>query len=198
MAFLKFSGPRRILLLTRTLWAAGVLALALLGAAGTEGRAQTPAPTEYQVKAIFLFNFAQFVEWPPKAFPAAQAPIVIGVLGQDPFGTYLDEAVLGELVGTHPLVVRRFKRGENITACHILFVSRSEAGQFAAIVPRLRSLGVLTVGDFDGFIHQGGMIRFVTVNNKIRLRVNVEATRAAGLTISSKLLRPAMVAQDSD
>jgi len=183
MAILNLSWPRRIPL-RRLLRAAGLLALLLLGAAGSPARAQTPATPEYQVKAVFLFNFAQFVEWPPKAF---------GVLGDDPFGSYLDEAVQGERVGTHPLVARRFRRIEDITACHILFISRSEAGHFASLAPRLRPLGVLTVADFDGFIREGGIIQFVTVKNKIRLRINLEAARGASLLISSKLLRPAMI-----
>jgi len=199
MAFLNPPETRRIIPLTGALRAACALVLAVMGLAGTEGRAQTPAPPEYQIKAVFLFNFAQFVEWPPKAFSDEQAPIVIGVLGEDPFGSYLDEAVQGEKIGAHPLVARRFRRVEDITACHILFISQSEAGHFASIVPRLKALGVLTVGDFDSFIRQGGMVRFVTVNNKIRLKINVDAAKAAGLTISSKLLRPAMiVVQESE
>jgi len=101
--------------------------------------------------------------------------------------------VQGERVGTHPLVARRFRRIEDITACHILFISRSEAGHFASLAPRLRPLGVLTVADFDGFIREGGIIQFVTVKNKIRLRINLEAARGASLLISSKLLRPAMI-----
>ncbi len=169
------------------------MALTLLGGAGALARAQTPPTPEYQVKAVFLFNFAQFVEWPPKVLGGDQAPIVIGVVGDDPFGPYLDEAVQGERIGTHPLVARRFRRIEDITACHILFISRSEAGHFESMAPRLRALGILTVADFDGFIRQGGIIQFVTVKNKIRLRINVEAAKGASLTISSKLLRPAMV-----
>jgi len=192
MAILNPSRPRRIPL-RRLLRVAGLVALLLLGTAGSPARAQTPATPEYQVKAVFLFNFAQFVEWPPKAFGDDQAPIVIGVLGDDPFGSYLDEAVQGERIGTHPLVARRFRRIEDITACHILFISRSEAGHFANLAPRLRALGILTVADFDGFIREGGIIQFVTVKNKIRLRINLEAARGASLMISSKLLRPAMI-----
>lgn len=193
MAFLN-PPPSRLVPLHRALRVTGLLALALLAAAGGTARAQTPATPEYQVKAVFLFNFAQFVEWPPKALGGDQSPIVIGVLGEDPFGPYLDEAVQGERIGTHPLVSRRFRRVEEVTACHILFISRSESGHFESLMPRLRALGILTVADFDGFVSQGGIIQFVTVKNKIRLRINLEAARGASLTISSKLLRPAMVA----
>jgi hypothetical protein len=169
------------------------LAAALCGlAAAAPARAAAPS-VEYQIKAVFLFNFAQFVEWPADAFHDAHAPFVIGVLGEDPFGAYLDEAVRGEKIGERPLVVRRYRPGDDIADCNILFISRSEAGRIEPIIARLRGHHVLTVGEDDGFIRQGGILRFVTENHKIRLRINMEAARAAGLTISSKLLRPAMI-----
>ena len=158
------------------------------------GVAAQSAPTpEYRLKAIFLFNFAQFVEWPASAFPEPDTPLVIGVLGEDPFGPYLDETVRGETVNDHPLAVRRYRRVEEIGACHILFVSRAEQGHLGEILDSLKDRSVLTVSDADGFARRGGMIRFVTERNRIRFRVNLEAVRAADLTISSKLLRPAQI-----
>lgn len=151
-----------------------------------------PAP-EYRLKAVFLFNFAQFVEWPASAFPQPDSPLVIGVLGEDPFGAYLDETVQGETVNNRPLTVRRFRRVEEVGACHILFVSRPEQGRLGAILDSLKDRSVLTVSDAEGFASRGGMIGFVTEQNRIRLRVNLEAARAANLTISSKLLRPAQI-----
>lgn len=169
-----------------------VLSLAaalLLGAAPV--RAQ---PTEYQVKAVFLFNFSQFVDWPPPAFSHQQAPLGICVLGSDPFGTGLDEIVRGESVNGRPLSVRRYGRVEDVAdACHILFIGRSERERSAQILASLQGRSILTVGDFEGFARAGGVIRFVTVGNKIRLHVNLEAAKAANLTISSKLLRPAYI-----
>jgi len=150
-------------------------------------------PTEYQLKAAFLFNFAQFVEWPASAFRTAQSPLIIGVLGDDPFGPYLDELVNGEKVGERPLVPRRFKRVEDIGECHILFISRSESSNLERILGRLRERSVLTVSDIEGFSRQGGMVRFVTENGKIRLRINVEAAKSCNLTISSKILRPGTI-----
>jgi hypothetical protein len=167
-----------------------VLALA----AAAPGRAQAPpAPTEYQVKAIFLFNFSQFVDWPAAAFADERSPLVIGVLGSDPFGTTLDEIVRGETVNGRPLAVRRFESVEQIDACHILFIGRSQGKQLDAVLAALKERNVLTVGDFEGFAQRGGIIRFVTVGNKIRLRVNLAAAQDAKLTISSKLLRPAQI-----
>ena len=177
----------------RTGRAVGALLLALAVAA-PPGRAETPAALEYQVKAVFLFHFAQFVDWPVRAFHDARSPIVIGILGDDPFGPFLDQAVQGERIGTHPLVARRFHPGEDPAGCPILFISRSESERLGKIISRLQGAAVLTVGDSDSFIEQGGMVRFITVKNKIRLKINVEAAKGAGLTISSKLLRPAMIA----
>lgn len=160
---------------------------------GLDLPAQTAVSKEYQVKAVFLFNFSQFVEWPAEAFPEAQTPLVIGIIGEDPFGDYLDEIVRGEKVNNHPLVVQRYQRVEEIKTCHILFVSPSETKQLEQIFTSLKGRNILTVGDVGGFALRGGMIRFVTEKNKIRFRANVEAAKAANLTISSKLLRPAEI-----
>ena len=168
------------------------LLLAVLWAFVATSSAQ-PVAREYQVKAVFLFNFAQFVEWPARAFPDAAAPLVIGVLGQDPFGSALDETVRGEKIGDRPLVVRHFPRVAEVDQCHILFISRSEAGTLDEILATLKSRSILTVADTEGFALRGVMIRFLTENNHIRLRINLDAAKAAGLTLSSKLLRPAEI-----
>jgi hypothetical protein len=157
--------------------------------------AQTPASKEYSVKAVFLFNFAQFVEWPSDAFASGQTPLVIGILGDDPFGAYLDQTVRGERVNNHPLVVRRFRRVEDITTCHVLFISRSEVNRLGQILNGLKGRNVLTVGDANGFALEGGVIQLVTENNKIRMRINLGAAKAADLTLSSKLLRPAEIVE---
>jgi hypothetical protein len=151
--------------------------------------AQDPGPREYQIKAAFLLNFAHFTEWPAAAFATAGAPLVIGVLGEDPFGTQLDAVLQGEKANNRPLAVRRYARVEEIADCHILFVSRSESARLEQIFARLKDRSILTVGDSEGFALRGGMIRFATQNNRMHLRVNVTATKAAGLVISSQLLR---------
>jgi hypothetical protein len=151
------------------------------------------APTTADVEAVFLFNFSQFVEWPPQAFPDPSSPIIIGVLGADPFGAALDDVVRGEVVTGRPLMVRRFQHIEQLTDCHILFVSRSERARLQAIVEMLKGRSILTVSDVEGFASEGGIIGFVLVDNKVRLRVNLQAAHEAGLTLSSKLLRPAQI-----
>ena len=175
-----------------TLRRAAALVAALLALAAAPGRAQAP-PTEYQVKAVFLFNFSQFVDWPAAAFADGSSPLVIGVLGDDPFGATLDEIVRGETVNGRTLSVRRYRSIDQVDACHILFIDHSQTEQLDTVVAALRERSVLTVGDFEGFTRHGGIIRFVTVGNKIRLRVNLAAAQQAKLTISSKLLRPAQI-----
>ena len=151
------------------------------------------APTEYQVKAVFVFNFSHFVEWPSQAFTAPDEPFVIGILGDDPFGSRLDEAVRGELINSHPLVVRRFHHIDEVGNCRILFIDRSEGAQLSHVLAALDHRSTLTVSDVDGASEHGIMVQFVTENNRIRLRINVDSARAAGLTISSNLLRPAEI-----
>jgi hypothetical protein len=171
-----------------------LLPLMMWALAGATPPGNTPAQSpEYQLKAVFLFNFAQFVEWPASAFPESDTPLGICILGEDPFGGYLDETVRGETVANHPLTVRRYRTVNEIKGCHILFVSRQEQGRVAEIVDSLKGRSVLTVSDAERFASRGGMIRFVTDHNRIRLRINLEAARAAKLTLSSKLLRPAQI-----
>lgn len=174
-----------------------MLLLALLQGAFLRGAA-IPAATfsEYQIKAVFLYNFAQFVEWPPQAFASETAPLVIGVLGEDPFGPELEAAVKEEKLGRRSLEIRRFRRVEEIATCHILFISRSESPRFERILSSLQGRSILTVSEVEEFTRRGGMIRFLTENKKVRMRINPDAAKRAGLTISSKLLRPADIVRD--
>ena len=169
-----------------------LIAFALFFSLAQDLSAQS-ASKEYQVKAAFLYNFSQFIEWPAGVLSGSQSPLVIGVLGNDPFGGYLDELVRGERVNNHPLVVRHFHQAAEIRTCHILFVSQSEANQVDQILAHLKGRNILTVSDIDNFAVRGGMIRLVTENNRIRFRINLEAARGANLTISSKLLRAAEI-----
>jgi hypothetical protein len=193
MALLRALGHQRTNSGRKNLSAVWLVMSTLLLSGGLDLSAQTAPAREYQVKAVFLFNFAQFVDWPPQAFPEAQTPLVIGVLGEDPFGAYLDETVRDEKVNNRPLAVRRYRRVEEIKTCHILFISRSEADRLEQILARLKGRHILTVADTEGFALRGVMIRLITEKNKIRLKINLEAAKAANLTISSKLLRPAKI-----
>jgi YfiR/HmsC-like len=151
-------------------------------------------PSEYQVKAVFLFNFAQFVAWPAQAFGAADAPFSICILGEDPFGADLDATVRGENVQGHPFVVRRYRNpGDIESTCHIVFIGASQLTQLENIVKSLGDRAILTVSDIDQSAERGTMIQFASEHNRLRLRINVAAAKAAGLTISSKLLRPSEI-----
>ena len=154
-------------------------------------KAQTVAARAYQVKAVFLYNFSQFVEWPPTAFSSNSAPFVIGILGNDPFGSYIDETVAGENMMGHPMVVQRYHTVKDITDCHILFINTDD--DMLQVLTALGNRSILTVSDDKNFAKKGGMIRFFTVNNKVRLRINLSSAKAANLTISSKLLRLAEI-----
>ena len=153
-----------------------------------------PGLARVDLKAVFLFNFAQFVEWPADTFPEARTPFVIGILGTDPFKGALQTVVRNETVRDRPVVMRRYDRVEQVSRCHILFIGASEARRLPQILTALRGRPVLTVSELDDFARQGGMIRFVTESGRVRLRINNDAARAAGLMISTKLLRVAEVA----
>jgi hypothetical protein len=174
-------------------WLWATLAAALLA----RSTAEAEAPNEYQVKAVFVFNFSRFVEWPAPAFGGANEPFVIGIVGNDPFGARLDEAVRGEQINQHPLQIRRFGSIGDIGACQILYIDRSQSGQLREILAALAHRSTLTVADFEGSSERGVMMQFVTESNRIRLRINVDAAKASGLTISSKLLRPAEIVSTS-
>jgi hypothetical protein len=178
----------------RRLRAALLIGLALLIAATPHAVAGPTPSAEYQLKAAFLYKLSQFVEWPDRAFVEPTAPLIIGVLGDDPFGAYLDDLVREEKIGLRPLTVRRYKSTEDAIGCHILFVCRSESGGLEKIIAQLKGRTLLTVSDAETFLRLGGMVRFATENGKIRLKINVEAAKAAELTVSSKILSPATIA----
>lgn len=162
----------------------------LLGA--EDVRAPEAQPTEYQLKAAFLFHFAKFVEWPADAFKETSSPLVIGVLGDSPFGDDLEKTVRGKKLNDHPLAVQAFRSAGEVTNCHILFISTSERPRMPEIFQGLGRSSVLTVGETERFTESGGMINFVMEGNKIRFQINNVAAKQAGLKISSKLLSLAL------
>jgi hypothetical protein len=155
--------------------------------------AQNRPTSSHQVKAVFLYNFAQFVEWPTSAFPEPDSPLVIGVLGDDPFHSLLDEIVKNEKINGHPMVVQRYSTVEDVKGCHILFINTKKANQLESVIETLGERNILTVGDGSTFTEHGGMIGFITENNKVRLQVNLDVVKESNLTISSKLLRLANI-----
>jgi hypothetical protein len=148
---------------------------------------------EYRVKAAFLYNFAKFVEWPPQAFKTPSDPIVIGVLGKDPFGGALVEAVAGKVVGSRAFQVREMADAQQAVRCNILFVSSSERKRLGALFSQIPSTGILTVGESDNFNAEGGIVNFKIEAGTVRLQINVEAARRQQLHLSAKLLSLAQI-----
>jgi YfiR/HmsC-like len=150
--------------------------------------AQNPRPTEYQVKAAYLFNFGKFVKWPPSA---SASSFVICLLGSDPFQGILDKTVAGEQIDNKPVTVRRINSAADAAGCRIVFVSESEEGRMGSILAALNRSPVLTVSDASGFVDHEGMIQFVMDGDRVRFQVNLSAAQRAGLTMSSELLKVA-------
>lgn len=167
---------------------AAMLLLVFAFAPELKGLAQETSPTEYQIKAAFLYNFAKFVEWPPQAFADVKSPIIIGVLGQNVFDNNLEKIIQGKTVNNRPFLFKEFHTATEATNCHILFISTSEKEKLPRILASLRGTSVLTVSETDQFIAAGGMINFVIEDQKVHFQINDEAAKKAGLKISSKLL----------
>jgi hypothetical protein len=156
-------------------------------------RVAAEAMSEYQLKAAFLVNFGKFIDWPEPGFSSGTVPFVIGVVGDDPFGDDLDEAIKGKQIGAHPIVARRISSGGDMSGIELAFIGSSEKTRLADTLRRLNSSSAVTVSDIDRFCDAGGIIAFVVDNNRIRFEVNLEAAQKRNLKISSKLLSLALI-----
>jgi hypothetical protein len=154
---------------------------------------EVPPPTEYEVKAVFLYHFAKFVEWPEVQRPNLEGAFVVTVLGADPFGSLLEQTLEGKKVGGRSMTVRRAARPDDIGPCQILFISDSEKERLPEILQRLGGAAVLTVGEMDRFAERGGVIRFRVERSRIRLDINLAVAERAHLKIRSELLKLARV-----
>jgi hypothetical protein len=160
----------------------------LLTAASLQAEANETPVSEYQLKAVFLFNFAKFVEWPPQAFADPRDPFTICVLGDNPFGSALDDAVRGKTVANRPISIRLVSNPQQARTCQILFVSSSERKRMHGIFEALRNCSVLSVGETDDFTVTGGIVQFRMKDARVRIEIDAEAAGRASLRISSKLL----------
>lgn len=172
----------------------GVALFALLSALAPPVRGAAEVSSEYQLKAVLLWRLTQFVEWPAPAFATPTSPIVIGVLGENPFGPGLEIAVRGQVVWGRKLAVQYYRTAGDVRPCHVLYISRSESGRVRNFLTRWSQWSVLTVSDIDGFARLGGVVGFVTEDKRVSFRINLDAAKAAGLVISSKLLRMVQIA----
>jgi YfiR/HmsC-like len=177
-------------------WRLLSIAALLLAASGPLSNRATYAdqsPTEYQVKAAYLFNFLKFVEWPDDASAEARGKWTIGIVGDSPVGDELIRLVEGKTVLGRELQVKKFQAADDLRHCNILFISPSEKRRLPSILASLRGSSVLTVADMDNFVRSGGMIQLVVENDSVRLAIDVGATSRARLKVSSKLLSLARV-----
>ena len=161
--------------------------LALLIVTGRVPAAE-PAADEYPVKAAFLFNFAKFVEWPADAFKGSDDPIGICVVGQNPFGSALQDLVRDKTVANRPFLVREAANAQQASKCQIVFVTASERKRFRSLLEDLRGHSILTVGEADDFVASGGIINFKLKDARVRIEIDAGAAERARLRISSKLL----------
>jgi len=159
---------------------------------GPNVSAESMQSKEYLIKAAFLYNFIKFVDWPSESFKNDAAPINLYVLGDDPFGEALD-TIRGKRVKGRRLVIKQVRRVEQIEGAHLLFISTSEKGRVKQILKSLADAPVLTISEMEGFGQNGGIINFITVDNKIQFEINSEKAEQHRLRISSQLLKLARI-----
>jgi YfiR/HmsC-like len=165
----------------------GLVLFLLLPGGGTNLFAQATSK-EYQIKAAFLFNFIQFVQWPPTVFKNADDPFRIGVLGQDPFNAALEDTVQGETISNHKIIVEHAMQVDDLKNCELVFISKSEKKHVPEILSALDDKPILTVSEIEGFAERGGGINFYLEGKKVRFEVNPDAAQHDGLKMSSQLL----------
>jgi hypothetical protein len=146
-----------------------------------------PAP-EYEVKAGMLLNFTRYVDWPNETFAGPESPVVIGILGDDPFGDIIDETVEGRTSDGRPVKISRFRSTNDVKDCHLLFISYAERRRQKSYLSKLAGQPVLTVGESDGFLEAGGGINLLLVRDRIKFEVNRRDTLSVGIRVSSRIL----------
>lgn len=186
--------PRRAAWFRRS---AAVISSLVLILCARSASAREPSPTEYQVKAAFLLNFAKFIEWPSSSFANPQAPFLICILGTDPFGPMIDETLHGQTLGGRAVAVQRVRDAGALRHCQVGFISTSEKKRVQDIIEAVKGASVLLVGESPQFAAAGGMIQFGMEDDHVRFLINPEAAERAGLRVSSKLLSLATIIHDA-
>ena len=170
-------------------------AIALLLAGPPARLSADPLPSEYDVKATLIVNFMKFVEWPDDTSLVAPGPLVLAVVGNDPFGAALEHATAGQSINGRPVQVRRWRSARELGPCHVLFIAVSDADEARRILGEVRGAAVLTIGDRPSFVSEGGMIGFFMHDSRIRFDISPASAERAHLRISSRLLAVAHVVQ---
>ena len=154
--------------------------------------AEEPARA-YQIKALFLFNFVQFVDWPEQAFATPDAPIRIGILGENPFVGALTSTVQNETIRGRPIEVKHAMRAQDLLDCQLIFVARSERTRVSGIIGTCTGKPILTVGDMPDFARRGGIVSFYLEGQKVRFEINRAAAQNAHLKLASQLVSVARI-----
>ncbi len=170
-----------------------VIVFCALSGGAPKAYAQGSISREYQIKAAFLYNFTKFVEWPADRFANENAPMILCVMGKDPFGAILETSFVGKTTKGRAIIIKRNIGIDNLELCHLLFVSSSEQERVPQIVAALSGASVLTIADMNRFANQGGSINLVRRRNKIRFEINPDAVNRARLTLGSRLLELATI-----
>ena len=162
----------------------------MLDRGSTQGDDASPGGlSDYRIKAAYLYYFTTFVEWAPETYTRTGEALVIGLLGEDPFGAILDDTVRGKSFNSRKIVIRRFANLKDVRDCHVLFIGASERDRLPSILKALEGAAVLTVGDLDRFAVRGGQIEFRTEEKKVRFDINVAAVEKAHLKVSAQLMK---------
>jgi hypothetical protein len=169
-----------------------ISALCLIACSAVNLPAQEQKAGEYQVKALFLYNFINFVDWPADSSIHSSPTINVCVIGDDPFDNALDN-IRDNTVKDKKLAIRFYRPYDEPKGCHLLFIPATEKRHVAKILKSVRESNVLTVGDTEESARQGAIIGFYIEQNKVRFAINIEAARRAGLRISAKLLKLAKI-----
>lgn len=155
-------------------------------------RAESVQQREYEIKAAYLYNFINYIDWPENAFPGPGGTITIGVVGQNSFGAAL-EVLNGKQVKGRTVALKQITDIKDLDQCQIVFINSSEKAHLPELLEKLKDSRALTVSEIDGFAQQGGIINFISEHNKVRFEINPDAARRLGLNISSELLKLAKV-----
>ena len=170
-----------------------LLALMVVLMGSNRGFGAETSLAEYRVKSLFLLNFAKYVDWPSNAFAGTNAPIAIGLIGDDKFAAELSKTVAGKTASGRRIVIQPIEKDDDFPKCHILFVAGSDKKRLGEILDEIKTLPVLTVGETEEFMQRGGVINFAKREGKVRLEINLNASRQAKLVISARLLSVADV-----
>ena len=174
----------------------GIIACWVLLIASPNALSQKDEGAEYSVKLAFLYNFTKFIEWPPKSYRAPSSPLLICIVGHDPFSQVLEAELRTRNVDGHPVEVRTLKPNDKLSLCQIVFVPATEKQHAGRIVSGLRGSSTLTVGETDGFAAQGGIINLTVEANRVHFEVNRLAAERAGLKVRSGLLSIAKIVHE--